>query len=218
MGQYIDYKTYNPIYAPGMGTYSPRGERGDNGESGTCVYYTRDYIKGDQYERDFINSKIGANVLLSSKTDNTENERGYNVGDLVIDTSGDVYTIENDGTETNPVLVISAEPIGNINMSIKKNYTVSLYKNQTCLICNNDEDSSGVYKYIYNITIETTDKQQKTYYGLVPTAVYIDGVKTYMLITQNITGGNGAKVVTVEMCNRATGEIAVFIENYSNNN
>ena len=63
---FINYKEENPIYAPGIGTYSTTGEKGDSGKNGNGVYYYPASINQNQQAINSINSKISNNKLLYS--------------------------------------------------------------------------------------------------------------------------------------------------------
>lgn len=95
---FINYKEENPIYAPGIGTYSTTGEKGDTGKNGNGVYYYPASINQNQQAITSINSKISNNKLLYSTT-YEDNPNHYQENDIIIDSFGEVFSIikgEND--------------------------------------------------------------------------------------------------------------------------
>lgn len=92
---FINYKEENPIYAPGIGTYSTTGEKGDTGKNGNGVYYYPASINQNQQAISSINSKISNNKLLYSTT-YEDNPNHYQENDIIIDSFGEVFSIIKD--------------------------------------------------------------------------------------------------------------------------
>ena len=96
---FINYKEENPIYAPGIGTYSTTGEKGDTGKNGNGVYYYPASINQNQQAISSINSKISNNKLLYSTT-YEDNPNHYQENDIIIDSFGEVFSIIKDKNDT----------------------------------------------------------------------------------------------------------------------
>lgn len=143
MGKYIDYKTFNPVYAPGLSTYAVKGEKGEKGENGTSLYYNKNSIKRNHTERDFVNEKIKNNELLTSSTNESENVVGYKPFDLVVDSDGDVYYI----VEGEDGLTLGYDVIGNISSSIKKNYTITVENGTSFVLGTTIGDANVNFRY-----------------------------------------------------------------------
>lgn len=95
---FINYKEENPIYAPGIGTYSTTGEKGDTGKNGNGVYYYPASINQNEQAINSVNSKISDNKLLYSTT-YEDNPNLYQENDIIIDSFGEVFRIVKDENE-----------------------------------------------------------------------------------------------------------------------
>lgn len=104
---YINYRKNNPIYSPGLTTYTGTVDKGENGENGTKIYYANRTLSQNN-NISLFNSMIDERVSFSSD-DTVE----YNVGDIIIDDIGNVYIIEANETDKTK-LQINNTPIGNI--------------------------------------------------------------------------------------------------------
>lgn len=150
----INYKTDNPIYAPGLSTYSTKGNRGKTGAAGTSLYYAPLIINND-YAVDFVNDKIKSNAVISNNTmEYLPEGRIYKAGDLIIDQIGNVFRIK----LLNTSLFIDTIKLGNITDSIKKNYTYDASSGEYVFYTNNIEGFAYEYDCIY--TDEDGDKIQ----------------------------------------------------------
>lgn len=199
MGKYIDYKTFNPIYAPGLSTYASKGEKGDSGTNGTAVYYNKNSIKRNQSERDFVDQKIANNELLTSSTSESNNVVVYKPFDLVIDSDGDVYYIINDGG----VCKLGTSIIGNISASIRKNYQITT-SGASFTLTSLLADTSQRDRYRYNITYYYIDGETQVnkveYLHLADGQAFDTGV------------GSPITILQVEVMDRETGKTAIFPE------
>lgn len=141
----INYKTDNPIYAPGLSTYSTKGNRGKTGAAGTSLYYAPLIINND-YAVDFVNDKIKSNAVISNNTmEYLPEGRIYKAGDLIIDQIGNVFRIK----LLNTSLFIDTIKLGNITDSIKKNYTYDASVGGHVFYTNNIEGFAYEYDCIY---------------------------------------------------------------------
>lgn len=141
----INYKTDNPIYAPGLSTYSTKGNRGKTGAAGTSLYYAPLIINND-YAVDFVNDKIKSNAVISNDTmEYLPEGRIYKAGDLIIDQIGNVFRIK----LLNTSLFIDTIKLGNITDSIKKNYTYDASVGGYVFYTSNYDEFAYEYDCIY---------------------------------------------------------------------
>lgn len=98
----FDIRQINNNYAPGIATYGIDGGAGLRGESGTSVYFTSynlEYSSSNENEQNEVLVKINQNKILSKYVDE-DNIREYNIGDIIIDSAGYVYSIyDNNGSK-----------------------------------------------------------------------------------------------------------------------
>ena len=141
----INYKIDNPIYAPGLSTYSTKGNRGKTGAAGTSLYYAPLIINND-YAVDFVNDKIKSNAVISNDTmEYLPEGRIYKAGDLIIDQIGNVFRIK----LLNTSLSIDTIKLGNITDSIKKNYTYDASVGGYVFYTSNYDEFAYEYDCIY---------------------------------------------------------------------
>ena len=63
---YINYRENNPLYSPGLSTYTTQAEKGDTGQSGLSVYYNDGIITDNKSEEDRVVQNILSGSILSS--------------------------------------------------------------------------------------------------------------------------------------------------------
>lgn len=86
-------KILNNNYAPGIATYGIDGKTGDRGDTGTSIYFTTYNLEYNaENELAEVMVKINQNKILSSYTDRYLG-RTYEIGDIIIDSSGFLYKI-----------------------------------------------------------------------------------------------------------------------------
>lgn len=115
---YITYTQANPLYSPGIATYSSDSEKGDTGENGLSIYYNDGVIEYNVNEKNRVIQNI-LNKSLISSTESSDTEINYKTGDLIIDGNADVYEIYIDkANETNTTIIKK----GTIRQTIGKVY------------------------------------------------------------------------------------------------
>lgn len=100
---YITYTQANPLYSPGIATYSSDSEKGDTGKNGLSIYYNDGVIEYNINEKNRVIQNI-LNKSLISSTESSDREIDYKTGDLIIDGNSDIYEIcidETNATNTN---------------------------------------------------------------------------------------------------------------------
>ena len=115
---YINYTQANPLYSPGIATYSSDSEKGDTGKNGLSIYYNDGVIEYNTNEKNRVIQNI-LNKSLISSTESSDREIDYKTGDLIIDGNSDVYEISID--ETNATDTDIAKK-GTIRQTIGKIY------------------------------------------------------------------------------------------------
>lgn len=110
---FINYKTTNPVYSPGLATYSPKGDKGNEGMPGTSIYFVNGLLSEESIKSN-VSTLISTNMPLINTS---EGEFGciYRTGDVVVDEIGDVYMISLEDEKK-----IGSNPIGNITTQIRK--------------------------------------------------------------------------------------------------
>lgn len=152
---FINYKEENPIYAPGIGTYSTTGEKGDTGKNGNGVYYYPTRINQNQQAITTINQKISNNKLLYSTT-YEDNPNHYQENDIIIDSFGEVFSIIKD---ENDMLVVG-KCIGSISPNSPNFFTY----NGTNITTQKEVDNTDVFEnYVLNIYTSSTDENKIVY-------------------------------------------------------
>lgn len=114
----INYKTDNPLYAPGLITYGPKGDDGKQGQKGASLYFINSVMNDDT--RNSITTKIkNSELLYNDNGDQTTEE--YRIGDIIVDIKGNIYKIipSNDGFDIDP------KSIGNISPRLSKPFVVN---------------------------------------------------------------------------------------------
>ena len=142
---FINYKEENPIYAPGIGTYSTTGEKGDTGKNGNGVYYYPASINQNQQAISSINSKISNNKLLYSTT-YEDNPHHYQENDIIIDSFGEVFSIIKDEKDR----LVVGKCIG----SISPNSPNFFQLNGDKIELNADDKEEVFINYVINIYTE----------------------------------------------------------------
>jgi hypothetical protein len=89
---YINYTQNNPIYSPGLATYTTKSEKGDTGNAGFSIYYDDGIIENNINERDRVIQNILSDTLISS-TESTSEKISYKTGDLILDGNANIYKI-----------------------------------------------------------------------------------------------------------------------------
>lgn len=91
----FDIRQINNNYAPGIATYGIDGRTGIKGDNGTSVYFTSynlEYGSSNENEQNELLVKINQSKVLSKYVDKP-NGRDYEVGDIIIDGSGYIYSL-----------------------------------------------------------------------------------------------------------------------------
>ena len=93
-----DYFSYNgedviPTYMPGISSYGQEGSEGNTGDKGSSVYYAT-YDLSDEDDLAACNEKIKNNLVLSDTEDLPLYNGEYMIGDIIIDSLGNLYVIE----------------------------------------------------------------------------------------------------------------------------
>lgn len=112
---YINYRENNPLYSPGLSTYTSQAEKGDTGQSGLSVYYNDGIITDNKSEEDRVVQNILSGSILSS-SDASGDSVSYKTGDIIIDGNADVYRIDLGSVDN------TLKYIGTIRQSIGKVY------------------------------------------------------------------------------------------------
>ena len=91
----FDIRQINNNYAPGIATYGIDGRTGIKGDNGTSVYFTSynlEYGSSNENEQNELLVKINQSKVLSKYVDKP-NGRDYEVGDIIIDGGGYIYSL-----------------------------------------------------------------------------------------------------------------------------
>ena len=91
----FDIRQINNNYAPGIATYGIDGRTGIKGDHGTSVYFTSyslEYGSSNENEQNELLVKINQSKVLSKYVDKP-NGRDYEVGDIIIDGGGYIYSL-----------------------------------------------------------------------------------------------------------------------------
>lgn len=91
----FDIRQINNNYAPGIATYGIDGRTGIKGDNGTSVYFTSynlEYGSSNENEQNELLVKINQSKVLSKYVDKP-NGRDYEVGDIIIDGEGYIYSL-----------------------------------------------------------------------------------------------------------------------------
>lgn len=159
---YINYKQENPIYSPGIGTYSAQGNSGEKGDNGNSVYFYPNVINGNAQALEFIKNKIKENKLLCSIYNN-DNPHIYLVNDVIIDSRGDVYTIES--LSENAVSI--SDCIGNISPVCPLCIKIESEGEKTIELKLSDGYSDSIASsYIFNISYLSDEEKWVTTYNV----------------------------------------------------
>lgn len=162
---YINYKTSNPIYAPGLSTYSPGGEIGPSGLAGISIYYINKTMSDTVAEE--LEVTIANNILIGSTGEDVI-ECKYRAGDTIVDEIGDVYLIKTE--DSNDELKIHRESIGNLMTKITIPFVI--IGNNKMRIYNNDYmiyavDEDGKMKMLSGSTPEVNFPGNTIYFEVV---------------------------------------------------
>ena len=91
----FDIRQINNNDAPGIATYGIDGRTGIKGDNGTSVYFTSynlEYGSSNENEQNELLVKINQSKVLSKYVDKP-NGRDYEVGDIIIDGGGYIYSL-----------------------------------------------------------------------------------------------------------------------------
>ena len=91
----FDIRQINNNYAPGIATDGIDGRTGIKGDNGTSVYFTSynlEYGSSNENEQNELLVKINQSKVLSKYVDKP-NGRDYEVGDIIIDGGGYIYSL-----------------------------------------------------------------------------------------------------------------------------
>ncbi len=190
---YINYKQENPIYSPGIGSYSFTGEKGEKGDSGNGIYYYPSSLSNNAQAKSFVEDKLNNKKLLYSLYGN-DNPHEYLENDSIIDSDGDVYIIK--GT---PGSFTISECVGNICPSCPLCVDVVVVSNNAIKLIPNAYYANDTY--IFNVSY-CTDKDKKTYTTMYN--ISIDGTPL------SITPSNNPNIY-VEICSKTTGVCSTYI-------
>ena len=147
-----DYFSYNgedvvPTYMPGISSYGQEGSEGNTGDIGSSVYYTT-YDLSDEDELKKCNEKIKNNLVLSD-TDNSQlYNKEYMLGDIVIDTLGNIFVIES-GADGLEILSTTSEDESPVK---------EMFKDFTVKVSTSFLRNSAYPGYVENSDVITLDK------------------------------------------------------------
>lgn len=147
-----DYFSYNgedvvPTYMPGISSYGQEGSEGNTGDIGSSVYYTT-YDLSDEDELKKCNEKIKNNLVLSD-TDNSQlYNKEYMLGDIVIDTLGNIFVIES-GADGLEILSTTSEDESPVK---------EMFKDFTVKVSTSFLRNSAYPGYVENEDVITLDK------------------------------------------------------------
>lgn len=191
---YINYKQENPIYSPGIGTYSMQGNDGEKGDNGNSVYFYPNVINGNTQAKEFIISSIKENKLLYSIYNN-DNPHDYLINDIIIDSGGDVYTIKKDASLNWDI----SDCIGNISPVCPLCVKATINDDNTIILkWLDDYDSDTIQEeYIFNISYLNNTTYETLYDVSINNKLNIS------------TSGNDN--IYVEICSKTTGICSKYI-------
>lgn len=195
---YINYKQENPIYSPGIGSYSFTGEKGEKGDSGNGIYYYPSSLSNNAQAKSFVEDKLNNNKLLYSLYGN-DNPHEYLENDSIIDSDGNVYIIK--GT---PGSFTISECVGNICPSCPLCVDVSIVNNNAFkLVTTANYDSSTIRNYyVFNVTY---------YRQINNTGSYVTSYNYSIGNTVNFWNKSQDSNIYVEICSKTTGICSKYI-------
>lgn len=187
---YINYKQENPIYSPGLSTYSLQGNPGEKGNPGNSVYFYPNTLNKNSQALSFVKESIRSNKLLYSLY-NDINPHPYLVNDIIIDSCGDVYyikTINNDNIEL-------SDCVGNISPSCP-----------LCVKAERDNDSN--IKLIIDDNYTAEELQKEYVFNVSYSDSNEKAITIYDIDIENnneLSNSNETNTVYVEICSKTTG-------------